>query len=84
MEAAAIPEASARVILALKAAGRSRTTIKRHEAEFNAPQGSSRRGARHCPPRRTVSISWPSGQGPGSLACASQRVPDLPNSRVGP
>ena len=36
MEAATIREASARVILALKAAGRSRTTIKRHEAEFNA------------------------------------------------
>jgi integrase len=36
MEAATIREASARVILALKAAGRSRTTIKRHQAEFNA------------------------------------------------
>jgi integrase/recombinase XerD len=36
MEAANVREASARVILALKEAGRSRTTIKRHEAEFNA------------------------------------------------
>lgn len=36
MEAANIREASARVIVALTAAGRSRTTIKRHEAEFNA------------------------------------------------
>lgn len=36
MEAARIREASARVIAALTVAGRSRTTIKRHEAEFNA------------------------------------------------
>ena len=36
MEAATIREASARVILALMEAGRSRTTIKRHEAVFNA------------------------------------------------
>jgi integrase len=39
MEAANIREASARVIGALIAAGRSRTTIKRHEAEFNAFAG---------------------------------------------
>ena len=39
MEAADIREASARVIVALTAAGRSRTTIKRHEAEFNAFAG---------------------------------------------
>jgi integrase len=39
MEAAKIREASARVIVALTAAGRSRTTIKRHEAEFNAFAG---------------------------------------------
>jgi len=39
MEAANIREASARVIVALTAAGRSRTTIKRHEAEFNAFAG---------------------------------------------
>jgi len=39
MEAADIREASARVIVALMAAGRSRTTIKRHEAEFNAFAG---------------------------------------------
>jgi integrase/recombinase XerD len=36
METADIREASARVIAALTAAGRSRTTIKRHKAEFNA------------------------------------------------
>ena len=36
METADVREASARVIVALKAAGRSRATIKRHEAEFNA------------------------------------------------
>lgn len=36
MEATNIREASGRVIVALTAAGRSRTTIKRHEAEFNA------------------------------------------------
>lgn len=36
MQTANIHEASARVIGALTAAGRSRTTIKRHEAEFNA------------------------------------------------
>ena len=36
METASVREASARVIAALAAAGRSRTTIKRHEAELNA------------------------------------------------
>jgi integrase/recombinase XerD len=36
METTAVREASARVIAALSAAGRSRTTIKRHQAEFNA------------------------------------------------
>ncbi|MFK4299897.1 integrase/recombinase XerD [Arthrobacter sp. GAS37] len=39
MEAAKIREASGRVIVALTAADRSRTTIKRHEAEFNAFAG---------------------------------------------
>ncbi len=39
MEATAVREASARVIAALTAAGRSRTTIKRHKAEFNAFAG---------------------------------------------
>jgi hypothetical protein len=36
MSATNVPEASARVIAALMAAGRSRATIKRHTAEFNA------------------------------------------------
>ena len=36
METASVREASARVIAALRAAGRARTTIKRHEAELNA------------------------------------------------
>jgi len=36
METASVREASTRVIAALSAAGRSRTTIKRHEAELNA------------------------------------------------
>ena len=36
MAAANVREASARVIVALMAAGRSRTTIKRHQAEYNA------------------------------------------------
>lgn len=36
MEVANVSEASARVIVALMAAGRSKTTIKRYEAEFNA------------------------------------------------
>ena len=39
MEAADVRGASARVIAALTAAGRSRTTIKRHAAEFNAFAG---------------------------------------------
>lgn len=39
MEAANVSEASARVIAALMAAGRSTTTIKRHEAELNAFAG---------------------------------------------
>ena len=36
METASVREVSARVIAVLSAAGRSRTTIKRHEAELNA------------------------------------------------
>lgn len=36
MQATEVPEASGRVIAALMTAGRSRTTIKRYEAEFNA------------------------------------------------
>ena len=36
MQATEVREASGRVIVALVAAGRSRATIKRHEAEFNA------------------------------------------------
>ena len=36
MQATTVRDASGRVIVALMAAGRSRTTIKRHEAEFNA------------------------------------------------
>ena len=36
METASVREASTRVVAALSAAGRSRTTIKRHEAELNA------------------------------------------------
>jgi len=39
MEAPDMREVSARVIAALTAAGRSRTTIKRHKAEFNAFAG---------------------------------------------
>jgi integrase len=39
MEAPDMREVSARVIVALTAAGRSRTTIKRHTAEFNAFAG---------------------------------------------
>lgn len=36
MQATAVREASGVVIAALVAVGRSRATIKRHEAEFNA------------------------------------------------
>ncbi|HTP21973.1 MAG TPA: tyrosine-type recombinase/integrase [Solirubrobacteraceae bacterium] len=39
MAATNVPDASASVIAALTAAGRSRTTIKRHAAEFNAFAG---------------------------------------------
>jgi hypothetical protein len=39
MSATNVPEASARVIAALMAVGRSRATIKRHAAEFNAFAG---------------------------------------------
>ena len=39
MQATAVRDASGRVIVALVAAGRSRATIKRHEAEFNAFAG---------------------------------------------
>ena len=46
MEAATIREASARVILALMEAGRSRTTIKRHEAVVGGRFGADDRSAR--------------------------------------
>ena len=39
MEVTDIREASGRVVVALVTAGRSRTTIKRYEAEFNAFAG---------------------------------------------
>ncbi len=39
MQATAVRDASGRVIVALKAAGWSRATVKRHEAEFNAFAG---------------------------------------------
>jgi hypothetical protein len=39
MQATAVRDASGRVIVALMTAGRSRATIKRHEAEFNAFAG---------------------------------------------
>ena len=39
MQATAVRDASGWVIVALKAAGRSRATVKRHEAEFNAFAG---------------------------------------------
>lgn len=39
MQATSVREASGRVIVALKMAGRSKTTIKRHRAEFNAFAG---------------------------------------------
>jgi hypothetical protein len=39
MQATAVRDASGRVIVALVAAGRSRATIKRYEAEFNAFAG---------------------------------------------
>src|SRR5258705_2530294 len=54
MAAANVREASARVIAALQAAGRSKTTIKRHEAEFRAfarsvdPRGHPRRTEAAC------------------------------------
>ena len=39
MQATVVRDASVRVIVALEAAARSRATIKRHEAEFNAFAG---------------------------------------------
>ena len=39
MQARVVRDASGRVIVALKAAGRSRATIRRHQAEFNAFAG---------------------------------------------
>ena len=39
MQVTAVSEASGRVIVALRAAGRSRATVKRHEAQFNAFAG---------------------------------------------
>ncbi|MGH2888750.1 MAG: tyrosine-type recombinase/integrase, partial [Solirubrobacteraceae bacterium] len=49
MQAIAVRDASGRVIVALKAAGRSRATIKRHEAEFNAFAGFLEAGGRSVP-----------------------------------
>ena len=39
MQATVVRDASGRVIVALMTAGRSRVTIKRHQAEFNAFAG---------------------------------------------
>jgi hypothetical protein len=83
MQAADVREASARVIAALTAAGRSRITIKRHEAEFNAFARFGEHAVGRSPPRRTVSISSPSGPGSGLWACASRPVVGVRNSRVG-
>ena len=76
MQATAVRDASGRVIVALKAAGRSRATIKRHEAEFNAFAG-------FLEARGTASISSPSGPGQGSRVCASRPVPDGLSSHAG-
>ena len=54
MEMATVREASGRVIAALVRAGRSRATVKRHEAEFNAfarfceARGVARPGESDC------------------------------------
>jgi len=84
MGAADVREASARVIAALTAAGRSRATIKRHEAEFNAFAGFLEARGRACPPRWTVSISSPSGPGSGSRGCARRPVPGVLSSHADP
>jgi integrase/recombinase XerD len=49
MGTSSVHETSARVIAALRAAGRSSTTIKRHEAELNAFAGFLRARGQDLP-----------------------------------
>ena len=60
MQATEVREASGRVIAVLMAAGRSRTTIKRHEAEFNAFAGFLDARGRALP-RACASRLFPGG-----------------------
>ena len=84
MAAANVREASARVIVALMAAGRSRTTIKRHQAEYNAFAHFLEGGGQALPTRRRASTSSQSDPGPGLRTYASRRIPGLLNSLAGP
>lgn len=79
MEVVSVHEASARVIRALEAAGRSRGTIKRHRAEFNAFSRFLDARGRVLPTEADcfVCIAERSGSW---LACRSRRVPDALNS----
>jgi integrase/recombinase XerD len=84
METVSVREASARVIAALSAAGRSRTTVKRHEAELNAFARFLQARGQGLPAEADCLDFVAERSGAGWRACGSLRVPGRPNSRVGP
>jgi hypothetical protein len=77
-----VGEASARVIVALKAAGRSRATIKRHEVEFNAfVRFIEARG--QVLPTEADCLDFVAERS-GSELAGLRPVPDVPSWRAGP
>ena len=84
METASVPEASARVIAALSAAGRSRTTIKRHEAELNAFARFLQARGQDLPTEVDCLDFVAQRSGCRLAACVSLRVPAGPSSHAGP
>ena len=83
MQATEIRDASGRVIVALVAAGRSRATIKRHEAEFNAFAGFLEARGRSLPTEADCLDFIAERSGSGSRACGIRPVPDGPSSHAG-
>jgi integrase/recombinase XerD len=84
MGTSSVHETSARVIAALRAAGRSSTTINRHEAELNAFAGFLRARGQDLPTEADCLDFVAERSGAGWRACVSLRVPGRPSSRAGP
>ena len=83
MQPTAVRDASGRVIVALKAAGRSRATIKRHEAEFNAFAGFLEARGRAVPTEVDCLDFIAERSGSRLAVCASRPVPDGLSSHAG-